>query len=112
MLIKPTKEKTMERTGAVFRPRYRLIGREEERDVTRLKAARKRTGLTQTELAWRTGVPRSVVSGAERGEHVPRGDHVAALYRYLGLDIEDMFADWGVRKVPREEVKPEEATKT
>jgi hypothetical protein len=39
--------------GVLFCPRYRFIGRE-ERDVTRLKVARKRMGLTQTELARRT----------------------------------------------------------
>lgn len=71
--------------------------------MTRPKAARKRKGLTQTELAERTGVPQAVLSQAERSEHIPRGDHVAGLYRYLGLDIEDVFADWSVRKVPREE---------
>jgi transcriptional regulator with XRE-family HTH domain len=71
--------------------------------VTRLKAARERKGLTQTELAERTGVPQAVLSQAERSEHIPRGDHVAGLYRYLGLDIEDVFADWGAKRVPREE---------
>jgi ribosome-binding protein aMBF1 (putative translation factor) len=88
----------------------------EERNVstttTRLRTARERRGLSLRELAARTGVPTTVVSEAEWGNHIPRGDHVAVLYRYLGLDLEDVFADWGARTVPRKGVEPPAAHTT
>jgi transcriptional regulator with XRE-family HTH domain len=49
---------------------------------SRLRAARKRMGLSQEELARRTGVPRTTLRDAELRLHVPRGDYVARLYRY------------------------------
>ena len=49
---------------------------------SRLRAARKRMGLTQEELGRRAGVPQSSMQRAEAILHFPNGDHAA------GLDLE------------------------
>jgi transcriptional regulator with XRE-family HTH domain len=59
---------------------------------SRLRAARKRMGLSQEELARRTGVPRTTLRDAELRLHVPRGDYVARLY--VGLDLDDVLHDF------------------
>jgi transcriptional regulator with XRE-family HTH domain len=42
---------------------------------SRLRAARKRLGLTQEDLGLRAGVPQSSVQRAEASQHVPTADH-------------------------------------
>ena len=42
-------------------------------------AARQRAGLTQTELARRSGIPQPSISAIERGKQEPRNDTVARL---------------------------------
>jgi transcriptional regulator with XRE-family HTH domain len=80
--------------------------------ASRLRAARKRMGLSQEELARRTGVPRTTLRDAELRLHVPRGDYVARLYQYVGLDLDDVLHDFEAKRRPGKEVRPESAEAT
>ena len=64
-----------------------------------------RLGLSQEELGRRAGVARATVAHAEGAHHIPQADHAAKLYRAVGLDLEDVLADVGAKRVPRKEVK-------
>jgi transcriptional regulator with XRE-family HTH domain len=72
---------------------------------SRLKTARIQKGWTLAEMSRRTGVPVSTIHEIEQVQHTPALDRAATLYYALGLDIEDALADFGVRRVEREEVK-------
>jgi transcriptional regulator with XRE-family HTH domain len=61
------------------KPRQRMIDR------------RKAKGLTQDELAERSGVPQSTISKVERGAHVPAGDTLAKLCDALGMKHADLL---------------------
>lgn len=49
--------------------------------------ARKRAGLSQTELARRAGFPRSVVNAYERGKRHPSSENLAALVAAAGFEL-------------------------
>jgi transcriptional regulator with XRE-family HTH domain len=52
-----------------------------------LATARRRSGLTQAELARRAGVPRSVLNAYERGKREPGADALAAVLDAAGVDL-------------------------
>jgi transcriptional regulator with XRE-family HTH domain len=53
-----------------------------------LRYARRRAGLTQTELAHRAGVPHSTVARIELGRTSPRVDTLGNLLRECGFELE------------------------
>ncbi|HEY2716253.1 MAG TPA: helix-turn-helix transcriptional regulator [Solirubrobacterales bacterium] len=55
-------------------------------------AARKRSGLSQEALQFRSSVHRTVISKVERGETIPRADTVARLAAGIGVDPGVFFA--------------------
>ncbi len=52
-----------------------------------VREARRRTGLTQAELAQRAGVPKSTVGRIESGARVPSSEMVERLVRAAGLNV-------------------------
>ncbi|MGE3619152.1 MAG: multiprotein-bridging factor 1 family protein [Acidimicrobiia bacterium] len=52
-----------------------------------LRAARLRAGLSQAELARRSGVPRTVVNAYERGQREPGADSVERLLAAAGIEL-------------------------
>jgi hypothetical protein len=42
-----------------------------------------------------------VVQEWEAGTHVPRADQAIRVARVMGLDMEDLFSDFGIEKIPR-----------
>ncbi len=67
-----------------------------ERFGQNVAAARKRAGLSQEALSFRSEVHRTVVSKVERGESIPRAETIARLAGGLGVGPGDLFAglDW------------------
>ncbi len=57
-----------------------------------LRAARRRSGLTQAELANRAGVSRALVSAIESGRHVPSVSAALGLAEALGETVESLFS--------------------
>jgi transcriptional regulator with XRE-family HTH domain len=71
---------------------------------TRLREIRKIRGLTQAELAIKSGYSEGMVSRVENGELAPSEDFAAALCKALGVTPKELFLDEdggkpGVRKV-------------
>jgi transcriptional regulator with XRE-family HTH domain len=58
---------------------------------SKVRAARRRAGLTQDELAGRIGKTPESVSNIERGQQTPTLETLAALARELGLPIAEFF---------------------
>ena len=69
--------------------------------TSRLRAARERRGLSQEELARRTGVPRGTIHEIENLRHTPSLDRAATLYHYFGLTLDEALADFGVSRQKR-----------
>jgi len=69
--------------------------------TTRLREAREAMGISQAELAGRAGVKRGVIQVWEAQTHVPRTDHAMRVAEVMGLGLEDLFHDFGIRRVPR-----------
>jgi transcriptional regulator with XRE-family HTH domain len=69
--------------------------------TSRLRAARERRGLSQEELARRTGVPRGTIHEVENLRHTPALDKAATLYHYFDLTLDDALADFGASRSPR-----------
>ena len=63
----------------------------ERRLANRLKEARARHGLTQTELAIRIGVSRKTINTVENGVFVPSTVLALALAETLEARVEDLF---------------------
>jgi predicted transcriptional regulator len=62
-----------------------------------LRYGRRRAGLTQRELARRTGVPQSTIGRIETGAVDPRVGTLTTLLRACGFDLElEAVADQGV----------------
>jgi predicted transcriptional regulator len=62
-----------------------------------LRYGRRRAGLTQRELAQRTGVPQSTIGRIETGAVDPRVGTLTTLLRACGFDLElEAVADQGV----------------
>jgi transcriptional regulator with XRE-family HTH domain len=57
----------------------------------RLRAARAEAGLTQEEVARRSGVTLRLYSGLERGEGEPRGRNLVRIAATLDVTAEDLF---------------------
>lgn len=57
-----------------------------------LREARQRSGLSQEELSFRSGLHRTAVGQLERGERVPRADSVIRLAGALGVPAGDLLA--------------------
>jgi transcriptional regulator with XRE-family HTH domain len=71
---------------------------------TRLREIRKLKGLTQAELAMKSGYSEGMVSRVESGELAPSEEFSAALCKALGVTPKELFLDDdggkpGVRKV-------------
>lgn len=58
-----------------------------------LKAARKRAGMTQSELAARVGCSYQMVQRYETGERNPKLETVARFAEALGVDPEELYGD-------------------
>lgn len=59
----------------------------------RFKACRERLGLTQEELAARTGLSVQYISCVERGKRYPRFDKMVILLNELGVSADEVFCD-------------------
>ena len=57
---------------------------------TRIRSLRKRTGLTQTQLAERSGIPQGHISNLERGKHSPSFATLEKLAGALGVPVFDL----------------------
>ena len=55
-----------------------------------LSVLRKRSGMTQEQVAERLGVSRQALAKWERGESVPDMDHCAALAKLFSVSIDDL----------------------
>jgi DNA-binding XRE family transcriptional regulator len=56
----------------------------------RIRKARKAAGLTQVELAERSGIPQSHISRLENGEHSPSAQTLKRLAQALNVPYEDL----------------------
>ena len=67
---------------------------------------RKALGLSQRELAVKTGINRSKVSGLERGEYTPSVDQLLCFAEVLGFSLDEVIRDESVAvvSVPRKQV--------
>ncbi len=61
-----------------------------------MRAVRTAAGLTQSELASRSGVSRQMVGAIEAGRHLPRIDAAVALAEVLGVAVGELFGAPGV----------------
>jgi len=59
-------------------------------DPTRLRALRKRWGLSQYEVARRSGLSRSFISDLEAGRRQPRLLAARSLAETLGVEVSDL----------------------
>jgi transcriptional regulator with XRE-family HTH domain len=73
-------------TGQTYTPEYQQF-------LERLRAARRRMGLTQVEVAQRLGKPQSYVSKCESGERRVDIIEVAAYASLYGISIEDLLPE-------------------
>jgi transcriptional regulator with XRE-family HTH domain len=58
----------------------------------RVRELRRKTGLSQEELAFKAGVHRTYLGGIERGERNPSLKNIAALAQALGVTLSDLFS--------------------
>ena len=56
-----------------------------------LKALRKQAGMTQEELAKKTGVTRQTISAVENGDYNPTINLCVSICRALGKTLDDLF---------------------
>lgn len=59
----------------------------------RLQQARETAGVSQTWLGYKLGSGEGAIRKYEKGEVVPGGNKVAALAHYLGVNLEDLYAE-------------------
>lgn len=59
----------------------------------RLRYLRQRAGLTQAELAARSGVSRQLIGAVENGRHLPRVDAAMAIASVLEVPVDRLFGD-------------------
>ena len=59
----------------------------------RLKAYRESKGMSQSELATRSGLTQEMISNLERGKHQPRFDTLEKYAKGLGVPITDLLAN-------------------
>ncbi len=72
--------------GPTYTPEYQQF-------LERLRAARKRAGLTQAEVAQRLGKPQSYVSKCESGERRVDIIEVATYANLYGVSVNDLVPD-------------------
>ncbi len=58
----------------------------------RVRLLRAKKGLSQEDLAFRTGVHRTYLGGIERGERNPSLKNIAAIAKALDTTLSDLFA--------------------
>jgi transcriptional regulator with XRE-family HTH domain len=63
----------------------------EERFGERVRELRQAKGLSQEELAFKTGVHRTYLGGIERGERNPSLKNIAAIAKALGVTLSELF---------------------
>ena len=63
----------------------------EERFGERVRELRRVKGLSQEELAFKTGVHRTYLGGIERGERNPSLRNIAAITKALGITLSELF---------------------
>lgn len=61
----------------------------------RIRAERSRLGISQEELAERTGLHRTYIGSVERGERNVSVDNVERIARGLGVQPQDLLSDGG-----------------
>ena len=76
----------------------------------RLAAARRRTGLTQAEVARRAGIDRSTYAHYEIGRRKPEPEVAVLLARVLGSTVELLFGGASPRAKSRRARRPRKAT--
>ena len=57
----------------------------------RIRELRTTKGLSQEELAFKSGVHRTYLGGIERGERNPSLRNISAIAKALGVDISELF---------------------
>lgn len=56
--------------------------------LTLLRQKRQARGLSLRQVAYATGIPRSVLQRIETGERITQRDHARELYRYYDYEID------------------------
>jgi len=57
----------------------------------RMRKLRQAKGLSQEELAFKSGVHRTYLGGIERGERNPSLKNIAAIAKALGVTLSELF---------------------
>lgn len=57
----------------------------------RVKKARTKAGLSQEQLAFKTGLDRTYISGIERGLRNPSLKNIAKIAKALGIGLRDLM---------------------
>jgi transcriptional regulator with XRE-family HTH domain len=65
-----------------------------------LRELRRRKGLSQKDLAGKSGVGQDTISGIEAGRHEPRPSTLRKLADALGVEVEDLFREPAAPKAP------------
>ena len=77
-----------------YQVRAEQIAREGRRVLgQRIKRLRLQAGLSQEQLAKRSGISRVTLARMELGEHSPRMDTLRAIARGLGCDVKELLLD-------------------
>lgn len=79
------------------------VARPAHESDTRLRAARTARGLTLQEVADLAGVTRGVIQSWESRKKTPTSENALKVAEAMDLDMEDLFHDFGIRRVPRGE---------
>jgi transcriptional regulator with XRE-family HTH domain len=80
--------------------------------ANRLVELRKKSGLSQEELAAKLGLSRQAVSKWERAEASPDTDNLICLAKLYGVSLDDLLdTDQSVDEIVEEQVKPEQEEK-
>jgi len=66
--------------------------------------------MTQQQVADAAGVKRGVIQQWEAGTHIPLADQAIKVAKVMGLDLEDLFHDFEIQRVPRETPRRKEKT--
>jgi transcriptional regulator with XRE-family HTH domain len=80
--------------------------------ANRLVDLRKKSGLSQEELAAKLGLSRQAVSKWERAEASPDTDNLICLAKLYGVSLDDLLdTDQSIDEIVKEQVEPENGTK-
>ena len=69
----------------------------------RIKAARKKAGMTQKEIAEKAGTATGTIQQYELGKRQPRLAQLQRIAAALGVPVQELIADWSA--VDKEEFK-------